>query len=202
MNAGITVNPANSMVYQLTGMDANGCQNAVQHSLTVHPLPVVNILNPQQTVCLGEEVSLLGGGAVSYVWQPGGNTQNPYVFIAQTTTQYTLTGTSAANCSASASIELKVEECVGIQDNKGLTENIRIYPNPAKDKLYCATHQKIQGKTLLRLYDALGKLMIEKELSFEHEEVQVLDISALAAGLYFLKLGNDLSGGLRIVKEN
>ena len=100
-NNGITdgvafVQAVGTMIYTLTGTDANGCVNTDQVNVTVNPLPVVNA-GVDQTVCDGVATTLSGSGATSYLWDNG--ISNGVAFVqAVGTMTYTVTGTDANGC--------------------------------------------------------------------------------------------------------
>jgi hypothetical protein len=68
----------------------------------------------------------------------------------------------------------------------GTDQNVRIYPNPACDKLYIAGLDRINGLDILTIAGSkvLSKTIIEPETE--------LDISALPPGIYLLKLCNEM----------
>ena len=75
---------------------ANGCSNSDEISVVVNPLPIVSA-GPNQSLCIGNTIVLVGSGASSYEWnngvtdlipfQPGVGSQN-----------YTLIGTDGNGC--------------------------------------------------------------------------------------------------------
>jgi subtilisin-like proprotein convertase family protein len=77
--------------YTVTGTNANGCTGSDQIVVTVNPTPTVNA-GPNQTVCAGSQIVLSGTGAATYSWN--GGVVNNVPFMANTTTNYTLTGIS------------------------------------------------------------------------------------------------------------
>lgn len=94
--------------------------------VTALPLPVVTT-GPDQTICFGDSIMLSASGATTYKWQPNANIQNkntasPTVF-PQDTAIYTVTGTDAFGCKASA------------------TQQVNVLPLPeveaGPDKFYC-----------------------------------------------------------------
>ncbi len=87
--------PTATATYTATGTDINGCVNTDQVVVTVNPLPTVNAGN-DQAICIGQSVTLTGGGAFTYTWTAP--VQNGISFSPTATATYTLTGTSAAGC--------------------------------------------------------------------------------------------------------
>jgi len=80
--------------------DANNCTNTNTVNITQPaPLSVFGVAsNP--TVCSGNTSMLLGGGALTYSWSNG--VTNAVAFTPSVTNNYTLTGTDAAGCTATA----------------------------------------------------------------------------------------------------
>ena len=78
--------------------------------ITVNALPPVTASAlPSATVCEGDSVILLGGGAVSYSWDNGAVNGIPFVPAGSFT--YTVTGTAANTCRNTASIAIVVTDC-------------------------------------------------------------------------------------------
>ena len=65
-------------------------------------------------------------------------------------------------------------------------QNIRIYPNPATDKLYIAHPDQVNG---LEVLTVTGNKVLSKILNESETE---LDISTLPPGIYLLKLFNGM----------
>lgn len=81
--------------YTVTGVDANGCENTAQVTLTGLSLPTVNG-GADQTVCVGGTATLSASGADSYVWS-GGVSDNT-AFTVSSEMSYTVTGFATNGC--------------------------------------------------------------------------------------------------------
>lgn len=105
-NSTISVSPAGTTVYTVTGTAANTCSNSIQHTVTVNALPTISVNNA--TVCNGSSVILTGSGSsTSYSWSTGANTNTVSVSPA-TLTNYTVTGTAVNTCTNSAIAQVSV----------------------------------------------------------------------------------------------
>ncbi|MNJ82881.1 hypothetical protein D3C87_02930 [compost metagenome] len=87
--------PTSTQTYTVTGIDANGCQNTDQVTVTINPSPTVNG-GADQAVCQGGSVTLTASGAQTYSWNNG--ITNGVSFTPGSTTTYTVTGTAANGC--------------------------------------------------------------------------------------------------------
>ncbi len=92
LTAGISVSPASTTVYTVTGY-IGGCTNVKTSTVTVSATPTVIVNNA--SICVGNSATLTASGATTYSWNTGATTNaitvNPIV-----TTTYTITGTTGA----------------------------------------------------------------------------------------------------------
>jgi gliding motility-associated-like protein len=108
---GTPFTPVASGTYTVTGTLA-GCSASDDVVVTVNPIPTVTANSSAgTTLCIGDNVTLTGGGASSYTWT--GGVTNGVSFVATTTTTYTVTGTSSSGCINTATITLTVNNCTG-----------------------------------------------------------------------------------------
>jgi gliding motility-associated-like protein len=102
--ATITVSPSTTTTYTVTVED-NGCTASDQVTLTVHPLPQIQVIS--DTICSGDTGSVFVIGANTYLWD-NGTTANPLVDTPAVTTNYTVTAIDVNGCQAVASGEINV----------------------------------------------------------------------------------------------
>ncbi|MCP4437830.1 MAG: hypothetical protein GY810_02715, partial [Aureispira sp.] len=106
--------PTTTTNYTVTITDANGCTNTESLTVTVNPLPTIT-LAPNFDLCLGDSLQFnpTVTGATAFSWTPtdgtlsATNIQNPFAKPI-INTQYTLTATSADNCSIDASTDVNI----------------------------------------------------------------------------------------------
>lgn len=103
---GVSFTPGSTATYIVTGMDANGCVNSDQVTVTVNPLPTVGA-GVDQSICLGTNVTLNGSGAVSYTWSSGVTNGVSFTPGLGTVT-YTVTGTDANGCVGTDQVTVNV----------------------------------------------------------------------------------------------
>ncbi|MEO5644507.1 MAG: glycine-rich protein [Bacteroidia bacterium] len=102
----VTVIPATTTTYTVTGMDVNGCTNTNSVIVTVNLLPTITASTTAGMICAGDAVTLSGGGAVSYTWT--GSVTDNVAFNPAATNSYTVTGVDANGCSNTASVTVTV----------------------------------------------------------------------------------------------
>lgn len=111
--------------YTVIGTDlTTGCVNTASIDVTVNSLPSVSATVSETDICLGESIILTGSGADSYTWEGGIEDGAPYTPESAGTFTYTVTGTSAEGCSATASVEVTVTECEDVIADFSFDNNI------------------------------------------------------------------------------
>jgi len=79
----------------------------------------------------------------------------------------------------------------GIEDPVSGTEQLRLYPNPATDILHVVPEGALRGNYNITIYNESGKTIKTMNGLFDGTNAVKLDISSIASGLYFLKIGNE-----------
>ena len=101
--------------YTLTGTyDGGICETTDEVTITVHANPTVTASADNEEVCVGNDVTLNGGGAESYMWDMGVMDGMPFDPGMPGTTTYTVTGTDANGCTDEATIDVTVTEEISI----------------------------------------------------------------------------------------
>jgi hypothetical protein len=102
--AAINFTPTSNTVYTLVGTNANGCVRAATIAVTTNSLPVMVFTPPSATVCAQSPVSFTVSGANSYFWNSNNNTTPNSTFFPSVNSTYTVTGTTAQGCNATATV--------------------------------------------------------------------------------------------------
>jgi len=188
-NAGNTVTThVNSVSISNTGQyyvelnDTFGCTfYSDTLPLYFQPLPVVAFQMPEDTLCKGGAPLALTGGT-----PPGGQYSGIGVsggsFHPNSTGHFSIlyTYTDSIGCSANASAAVQVKLCTtGIADN-GADVQIKVYPNPASDRVYV---QSTELMNEVSLYSANGDQVYVAQPGTTQME---LPMGKLAAGVYFV----------------
>ena len=108
-SSAITVSPATTTTYSVTGTTLAGCTSTLYITVTVNPSPNVTIsASPSAEICAGASTTLTASGASTYRWNTGATSASITVSPESTTT-YTVTGTNSIGCSKTASITVTVD---------------------------------------------------------------------------------------------
>ncbi|MDD5571160.1 MAG: hypothetical protein PHD97_08385, partial [Bacteroidales bacterium] len=97
----ITVYPAQSGTYTVTGTDANGCTNTASVSVIVYPPTNVKITGGG-TICNSTPMTITANGADTYSWSDGLGTGTSQTVSPSITTTYTVTGNNTYGCTNTA----------------------------------------------------------------------------------------------------
>jgi gliding motility-associated-like protein len=109
--ASITVSPATSTIYQVTGIDSNGCEDTEESRIIVHPNPSV-VINPHNvSICQGDSVLLNAAtnalSGLSYLWSTG-DTLSSFYISPLTTSSYSVSITDTNGCTDSDTMLVNV----------------------------------------------------------------------------------------------
>jgi hypothetical protein len=104
----LTVSPSATTTYTVTGTNNAGCEASAVTTVTVNTLPAVNASASDTAVCAGNAVTLTATGAATYNWMPGNLSGNSVGTVPSAATTYTVTGTSAQGCTATATVNVGV----------------------------------------------------------------------------------------------
>ena len=109
-STGNSISVSQSGVYTVTATNVEGCSNTANVTVTVNPLPNVNI-SGNNSFCQGDNVSLTATGASSYAWNNSSSNASITVNNAGT---YTVTGTDANGCISTATKTVSVNPIYNI----------------------------------------------------------------------------------------
>lgn len=187
--------------YRVQVNDTVGCSTmSPKVDITIHPAPYVFIGN-DTAVTPGISLTLdAGPGFNSYVWSTGLTTQS--IIIDSTgvgigTKTVWVRVTDNNNCPGSDTIHVTFDPNPGL-DNAGLSDEVRIFPNPNKGSFVVVLSQRItDDRKNLDILDAKGRVLKTVEL-INGETVQTIDITDMPSGLYFVRI-KGVSGLFKVV---
>ncbi|MBU0487767.1 MAG: T9SS type A sorting domain-containing protein [Bacteroidetes bacterium] len=107
----VIASPATNVVYSVTGTSAVGCSAVSEIVVSVNPKPTL-ATSGSDTICLGQSTQLLVTGASSYSWSPSVGlsitTGSTVSASPNSSTIYTVTGTSGYGCSSTTTLNVGV----------------------------------------------------------------------------------------------
>lgn len=117
----VTVTPASTTIYTLTGANIFGCVGTATRTVSVTPTPTITAAVNPTAICRGASATLTANGATTYTWNPGALTGSSAVVSPTSTTLYTVTGSNGA-CTSTQTVNLIV--------NPNPTLTLGASPNP------------------------------------------------------------------------
>ena len=166
--------------------------------ITVNALPVLTALASATAICAGNPVTLTAGGANTYTWSTTAHTTSIVVTPATTTT-YSVSGTNAAGCTNTISVNMIVNSCVGINEISAKSDDVTVYPNPANSFINVNFSTLSNEEVLIEISNTTGQVVLSQRINSQHTS---LNIQQLNAGLYFIKtMANGKASVARFIKE-
>lgn len=199
--------PSESGSYQVQISDANGCTAiSAPKAVSIYPLPETpafsnfdNSLRLFDTLALPDNYSLQWyNGAVAIPGETG------FRYCAQQSGTYGLLVTDLNTGCTNFFSQLVVYnpnfDCtVGTNDLNTLS--MGIFPNPAHDRLQVRFGQALRGESMLRMWDAMGRIVRTVSVTSGAYIIDV-DCIGLAAGVYALEIvSGDGRGSVKVVVE-
>ena len=117
-SAAVTVSPATTTTYSVTGTNSSGCTGTTTYVVTITTLPVSAA--GSATICSGQSTTLTSSGGTTYSWSPGGASASPITVSPASTTTYTVTGTTSG-CNGTATVTVNVNPTPVVGAGAGVT---------------------------------------------------------------------------------
>jgi hypothetical protein len=161
----------------------NGCPATTTSNsvlLTVKPKPIIFAnADPGTSICSGASLILSGSGALSYSWNNGVTDNTSFTPLSSNT--YTVTGTGANGCQATAQITVNVNTCTNIVNE--ISNYIYVAPNPFVEAFIISTSHVIKGTA--EVSDINGKIIYRESI---HNDKIEITIPQHATGVYYLRI--------------
>jgi uncharacterized repeat protein (TIGR03803 family) len=203
---GITFIATSTTTYTVTGIGINGCTNTDTRKIKVNALP--NVTATSDTICVGAIAKIKAKGAATYVWSTGATTASLSVSPDSTTT-YTVTGTSNKGCTKDAYSTIIVDSCAANRSNNDVSfgqlsivdtlqvHKFYLYPNPSSGNIILDYTLNLTEHGAVVIYDILGKFISAYELDNSSNQLLMRNEN-LETGTYFYKV---LVNGLEVKRE-
>ncbi len=80
------------------------------------------------------------------------------------------------------------------EEANGAVNQLKLYPNPAPDKLFISIMNPTDKKLSIRLFNTIGQLVYRKDYELSgNDEMLNIPMQRFAKGVYYLKLKGDKS---------
>ena len=113
----VSVSPIVTTIFTVTGTSIAGCVKTETINLIVNSNPTVTATSSPTAICIGSSANLTASGASSYTWNPSALTGSLVSVSPTTTTIYTVTGTNAAGCVKTETVNIVVNSLPSILTN-------------------------------------------------------------------------------------
>ena len=194
-----TLLPTQSGSYTVTTTNSAGSSTSEALQVTVNPLPGVSIAGINDAYCVySPEVALTlepAGGELNGLGTNNANgTFSPELAgTGQVNISYTIV--DGNGCSNTASFDVIVDSCVGIEGNK--KQDLAISPNPFGDWITISNVDQVKGT--LKIVNALGQTVLTSALN---GTTQTIGTQALPKGSYFVVIQNTTGQTVRKLIKN
>jgi len=180
-------------IYSVT-VTVGGCSTtSADTTVIVNPLPTVSLAPFTIAPCAQAAAFTLTGGL------PAGGTYSGigvvsgkfYPGSAGAVQGITYTVTDINGCSNSASSNMTVHDCTGIEEIT--SQGIIVYPNPSTDGiLTISINNANSGELLISIVDIQGKEVFKTlDNNMPADYNKQINIASLAKGIYYIKLSTD-----------
>lgn len=195
----VVVTPSMTTTYTLTGASVAGCTTTATVAISVGSALNVSLTASPSTICIGTSATLSATGGTAYTWNPGSLSGSSVVVSPTANVTYTANAVNGA-CTGSNVITLTVVACSTGLNAYTLNTSYRAYPNPVADKLYIESNGS-SSTVNVEVVDALGKVVLKQSHTFGATPC-IVNVSAMPAGIYFVKLTSASEiKAIRFVKE-
>lgn len=180
--------------YEVTGTDANGCENTDQVEVTVNELPTI-VGGVDTTICFGDSVFLAAIGNGSIDWT-GGIANNSYFTPVNSQTELICTAISTLGCQNSDTILVNMANQINTSLSVNIADIVAVSGYLNYEWQYCGSDVTIQNgaqNTFTALQDGNYKVVVRNsENCYDTSECVLID---------YLDV-NDLSGDLINLSPN
>lgn len=191
-NDSIIVTAAGSYMVTVT---IDGCSSvSADTTVIVNPLPTVSLASFSTSPCAQAAPFLLTGGLPAGGTYSGigvDSTNKFYPGSAGAIQGITYTVTDSNGCSNSATQNMSVHDCTGIEEIA--SQGIMVYPNPSTNGIFNIAIKNANFNELsISIVDIQGKEIfkaLEKNLPSDYNKQ--INISDIAKGIYYIKLCTD-----------
>ncbi len=154
--------PTDTTTYQVVVSDSVNCSDTLTAEIDIKPIPNVEIVNHDTTITIGSSVQLYATGATTYSWWPATALNNPNIVNPVATPQepmkYVVTGIGQDGCSASDSINIRINTHGLVYVPSAFSPN-----GDGKNDLFRVANLTIEKIVEFRVYNRWGQEVFKSE---------------------------------------
>ena len=176
---GVPFTPTTTQTYDVIGTAANGCSDTAQVTVTVNPVPTVN-LGPDTMICdynLPYTLNATASAGAIFNWNTGATNSSIQVTAPGI---YSVIATNGFECSATDTINIEVSGCAGLDEE---TSTLLVYPNPFTEQVIISSSETINAQVMVLSME--GKIVANVRMEGQSLEIP---LSGLARGAYMVKI--------------
>jgi hypothetical protein len=117
---------------------------------------------------------------------------------------FKLTVTDNAGLTATATMQLVVEQAITSSQDVASIERLLVYPNPAHDVTTVKITSQVTGTVKITVYDMNGRqVLVAQTVKTDDVVTKTLNISSLASGMYTVQItiGNQKTMVTKFIKN-
>ncbi len=193
----LVVSPSVTSTYTVsTTSTLTGCTASVVKTISVEPLPSLQISSTKTLICAGQNVTISASGANTYTWATGATSATLSAHPNFSFT-YTVQGTGSNGCVGKSVFTQSVNACLNIISHN-VSSEIVAYPNPCHGKFNLALDTP-QGSYSLQIYNVMGQMV---GFTFNENDGSIV-LSKQEKGIYFvvIKSSTHSSKILKLIVE-
>lgn len=179
--SGQVVSPATTTSYSVTGFGAGGCAHTAVATVTVFPLPVIQVSSTRSVLCAGEEATLTAGNATSFTFDPGGP-GDIHLVMPSENTSYTVQGTDGNGCIGTTVYMQVVDPCTGLNGPSRTDIAVKVFPSPFTDRIHLSAPGSEQLTVFI--FNSVGQQVVGETFI----NSMTIDTQKFADGIYFYEL--------------
>ncbi len=144
-------------------------------------------ITPAGPFCVDDPIFILTATDAGGTWSGAGVAGNTFDASVAGVGTHTITYTIAGTCGDTDMVTFEVDGCTSVEDHDGGLD-FNLYPNPANDLLILTVSNTDWTNFQLSVLNSVGKLVVSENLSANVNEI---DVSVLAPGIYFVSLASE-----------
>ena len=168
--------------YSFNTINQLGCDSVAILDLTINdiPIPQIVLASPQISVNVSG-----GTSPFSYLWNTGETTSS----ITPTNNgNFYVDVQDVNNCSGSDTITVNF---VGYENY--IDKQIQIYPNPSSENITLSSSFHNNSPMAIKIFNISGKLILSKNIEVKNGVSEIINISSLSNGVYFIEIKDYLT---------